>query len=78
VTDPVVRLKLGKADFTQGRSTFRDHLEELLEPTAKVYVPILVGAFKPIVLAQLDTGAAWSVLDLLSHDHWVSSTLAVF
>lgn len=63
MTDPTLRLKLGEADFTQGRSTFRDHLEELREPTAKVYVPILVGAFKPIVLAQLDTGAAWSVLD---------------
>jgi hypothetical protein len=63
VTDPALRLKLGEADFTQGRSTFRDHLEALREPTAKVYIPILVGAFKPIVLAQLDTGAAWSVLD---------------
>lgn len=63
MTDLALRLKLGEADFTRGRSTFRDHLDELLEPTAKVYVPILVGAFKPMVLAQLDTGAAWSVLD---------------
>jgi hypothetical protein len=63
VTDPTLRLRLGEADFTQGRSTFRDHLEGLREPSAKVYVPVQVGNFTPIVLAQLDTGAAWSVLD---------------
>ena len=63
--DRASRLKLGAADFTQGRSTYRDHLNELREPSAKIYIPILVGAFQPIVLAQLDTGAAWSVLDPL-------------
>jgi len=61
--DPASKLKLGEADFTQGRSTFRDHADEPMEPTAKVYVPVRIGASESTVLAQLDTGAAWSVLD---------------
>jgi hypothetical protein len=58
-------LKLGGVDFTQGRSTFRDQSPEVREPTAKVYVRVLVGDLKRVIVAQLDTGAAWSVLDPL-------------
>ena len=58
-------LKLGGVDFTQGRSTFRDQSLEMWEPTAKIYVRVLVGDLARVVVAQLDTGAAWSVLDPL-------------
>src|SRR5947209_2537909 len=37
LTTPLAMLKLGGMDFTRGRSTFRDHLEDVREPTAKVY-----------------------------------------
>jgi hypothetical protein len=56
-------LKLGGDRFTQGRITFRDQHPEVSEPTAKIYVPIFVGDLDVITYAQLDTGAAWSVLD---------------
>lgn len=58
-------LKLGGVDFTQGRSTYRDQSPEVWEPTAKIYVRVLVGDLERVVVAQLDTGAAWSVLDPL-------------
>ena len=44
--DATLRLKLGEADFTQGRSTYRDHLEDTREPTAKIYVPRLLDAMR--------------------------------
>ncbi len=34
-----------------------------MEPTPKIFVKILVGIAPIPLLAQLDTGAAWSVLD---------------
>jgi hypothetical protein len=46
---------------TQGRSKFSDQAQGILENTAKIYVRVLVGDGRPI-LAQLDTGSAWSVL----------------
>lgn len=46
---------------TQGRSRFSDQAPGILENTAKIYVRVLVGHGRPI-LAQLDTGSAWSVL----------------
>lgn len=60
---PLLMLKLGKADFTQGRSTYRDRHEEYPESTAKIYVRILIGESGLPIYAQVDTGAAWSVLD---------------
>lgn len=54
-------LKLGEAGFTQGRSTFLDRHLEFPEATAKIYIRLLVGSV--VVHAQVDTGAAWSVLD---------------
>lgn len=55
-------LELRGDRFTDGCSKFEDHHPELAEPTAKIYVKILLGALRDIVFAQLDTGAAWSVL----------------
>jgi hypothetical protein len=57
-------LKLGEVDFSCGRALFVDSLREHQEPTAKVFVKIcLEGRINSAFYAQLDTGAAWSVLD---------------
>jgi hypothetical protein len=57
-------LKLGGQDFTLGRCSFRDFLDGVPEMTAKVYVKIcLEGRLESSLYAQVDTGAAWSVLD---------------
>jgi hypothetical protein len=56
-------LKLHGKDFTVGRSKFADRLEEHAEPTAKIYVKIRLDGLDAVLLAQLDTGAAWSVLE---------------
>ena len=56
-------LKLAGVTFTQGRSTFLDHHSKVPEPTAKIYVRLLLGDIRLAVDAQVDTGAAWSVLD---------------
>jgi hypothetical protein len=48
--------------FVQGCARFSDRSPVLTEPTAKIYVKV---SFKNLVeghLAQVDTGAAWSVL----------------
>ena len=55
-------LRLAEECFTQGRSKFSDHAPGVGELTAKVYIPVQFGRSRPL-LAQLDTGAAWSVLD---------------
>jgi hypothetical protein len=55
-------LELSGFYFTQGRSKFSDHAPGFVEPTAKVYVTVLLGQSSQPVPAQLDTGAAWSVL----------------
>ncbi|HET9228220.1 MAG TPA: hypothetical protein VFR31_16200 [Thermoanaerobaculia bacterium] len=57
-------LRLAEEPFTQGRSRFSDHGPVVGELTAKVYIPVQFGQSRPL-LAQLDTGAAWSVLDPL-------------
>ncbi|MEA2693217.1 MAG: hypothetical protein QOJ16_2604 [Acidobacteriota bacterium] len=57
----MLRLK-GEA-FTGGRARFVDFSGKLREPTAKVFVKIRVSDWSDPVLAQLDTGAAWSVLE---------------
>jgi hypothetical protein len=56
-------LKLGADLFTHGRSKFSDSVPGRSEPTAKVYVKLKLGGLQRPLLAQLDTGAAWSVLD---------------
>jgi len=58
-------LRLGQADFTCGRSRYLDILEEALEPTAKIFVKIAFEDSEASSWAQIDTGAAWSVLDPL-------------
>jgi hypothetical protein len=57
-------LRLGQAGFTCGRSRYADLLKEAPESTAKIFVKISLdeGASS---WAQIDTGAAWSVLDPL-------------
>lgn len=50
-------------DFACGRSLFLDSLKEAPETTAKVFVKIcLNGEIESSVYAQVDTGAAWSIL----------------
>jgi hypothetical protein len=55
-------LELAGVHFTQGRSKFSDHAPGFAEPTAKIYVTVRLGQSSRPILAQLDTGAAWSVL----------------
>jgi hypothetical protein len=49
--------------FTTGRSRFADQQEGAQEQTAKLFVRIEPERLGGIILAQLDTGAAWSILD---------------
>lgn len=56
-------LRLGDSAFVSGRSRFFDQIPGKPEPTAKIYVKIQFPGFKELHVAQLDTGAAWSVLD---------------
>lgn len=53
-------LRLGSDRFTSGRSRFADYAPARLDPTAKIYVNVRFG--ESTTLAQLDTGAAWSVM----------------
>ena len=55
-------LKLYGSPFTSGRSKYVDHVPDRREPTAKIYVRIQLGGMDETVAAQIDTGAAWSVL----------------
>ena len=51
------------AEFTTGRSRYSDRAPGSREPTAKIFVKIRVEPLGGPILAQLDTGAAWSMLD---------------
>jgi hypothetical protein len=57
-------LKLNGQDFTTGAAKFLDEGEEFRESTPKIYVRIEFPGLESLsrTLAQLDTGAAWSVL----------------
>jgi hypothetical protein len=56
-------LHLHSLPFTSGRSRFLDHGSGAsANDTAKVYVKIGFEGLDNAVFAQLDTGAAWSVL----------------
>jgi hypothetical protein len=56
---------LNGESFTTGRARFDDNLADKPEETAKVYVKIRLDCPDgPLVVpAQLDTGAAWSMLE---------------
>jgi hypothetical protein len=58
-------LKLYGEDFALGRARFFDDVPERSEPTPKIFVKIALGGPEsPLtLLAQLDTGSAWSILD---------------
>lgn len=56
-------LRAGDVLFASGRSGFLDHLPSGRETTSKVYVKISPADLGRVVLAQLDTGAAWSILE---------------
>jgi hypothetical protein len=56
-------LKLNGADFTIGCSRFFDTAVGGGEQTAKIYVKIMPEALGLTILAQLDTGAAWSIFE---------------
>ena len=55
-------LKLGAELFTCGRSRFSDSIPGSFDPTAKVFIKVKLSGLARTLLAQLDTGAAWSVL----------------
>lgn len=59
--------RLGDQPFAQGRGRFSDHLPSRSERTAKVFVRIQFAGLPP-QLAQLDTGAAYSILDAETAD----------
>lgn len=48
--------------LTSGRSKFVDHVAGTLDRTAKIYVKVEFEGLEELLFAQLDTGAAWSVL----------------
>lgn len=50
-------------NFSGGRSTFLDQHPVLVEPTPKVFVKITFDGLEENCLAQVDTGAAYSVLE---------------
>jgi hypothetical protein len=56
-------LRIDGREFARGRSRFHDHPENSSEITAKVYVKIGFPTVTFPVLAQLDTGSAYSILD---------------
>jgi hypothetical protein len=53
---------LDGADFATGRARFLDEDANALEGTAKIFVKIEPLNLGFAVLAQLDTGSAWSIL----------------
>lgn len=55
-------LTLDGSAFATGRSGYLDS-HGGTEPTPKIFVKVFTGNMPIPVLAQLDTGAAWSVLD---------------
>jgi hypothetical protein len=55
-------LSLNGYRFSSGRSKFSDHVSGWPERTAKVFVKVQFGSLDQSLMAQLDTGAAWSIL----------------
>jgi hypothetical protein len=56
-------LQLDGESFCTGKSVYVDQPAAGGEPTAKVYVKVRPAGLEAVVLAQLDTGAAYSILD---------------
>lgn len=50
--------------FTSGRSRFLDHHPRFTEPTAKVFVKVIFTGLDRSWIAQVDTGAAYSILEV--------------
>jgi hypothetical protein len=58
-------LELGGKSFTTGRARFRDQAPGASEATAKIFVKIeLPPPLEGTLLAQVDSGAAYSMLDV--------------
>jgi hypothetical protein len=57
-------LTLSGERFTSGRSRFLDHHPRFPEPTAKVFVKIIFAGLDEARIAQVDTGAAYSILEV--------------
>jgi hypothetical protein len=55
-------LTLSGRAFTCGRARYSDSAPHWSEPTAKIFVQLRLGNLGQDLLAQLDTGAAWSIL----------------
>jgi len=56
-------LTLNGERFTAGQSRFRDQAPGALEPTAKIFVQVEFVNIEMTILAQIDTGAAYSMLE---------------
>jgi len=50
--------------FSSGRARFLDRHPDFVEPTAKVFVKVNFPPLEKGLLAQVDTGAAYSILEL--------------
>lgn len=53
----------GGETFCSGRSVYSDHPAAGAERTAKIFVKVQPAGLDAVVLAQLDTGSAYTVLD---------------
>ena len=56
-------LVLNGESFTSGRSQFLDSHPRFLESTAKIFVKVAFPGLVKRFLAQIDTGAAYSMLE---------------
>jgi hypothetical protein len=56
-------LRQDGSEFTTGRSTYAEQPPDFQERTAKIFVKIGLAPLAGPILAQLDTGAGWSMLD---------------
>jgi len=50
--------------FTSGRSGFLDQHPKFSEPSAKIFVQVKFASLEGTWIAQVDTGAAYSILEL--------------
>lgn len=57
-------LSIGEKSFTTGRAKFRDQAPGAQEPTAKIFVKVEFPGLEGDWLAQIDSGAAYSMLDI--------------
>lgn len=56
-------LFLDGESFTSGRSKFFDHHPRFMEPTAKIFVKVEIPGYEGLLMALVDTGAAYSTLE---------------